>query len=123
MPEYRPRGYKTCFHAEHEMCPANKSQITNNCHFFLSMKNSLLIKTENAEKAELSMKKSFITSGPVFRHMRKVQSQYRQLVCYGNSKRKRTCLAKIERTTQRKYRPGTVKNKVIRVLKPGNLQA
>ena len=35
----RPRGYKTFFmlnSAEHEICPANKSQITNNCKFFLA---------------------------------------------------------------------------------------
>ena len=34
-----PRGYKTSFmldSAEHENCPANKSQITNNCKFFLA---------------------------------------------------------------------------------------
>ena len=32
-----PRGYKTCFmlnSAEHEICFANKSQITNNGKFF-----------------------------------------------------------------------------------------
>ena len=45
----RPRGYKKIFmlnSAEHEICPANKSQITNNGKFFhskLSMKISLLI--------------------------------------------------------------------------------
>ena len=41
-----PRGYKTFFmlnSAEHEICPVNKSQITNNCKFFLSMTFSLLI--------------------------------------------------------------------------------
>ena len=41
----RPRGYKTFFmlnSAEHEICPNNKSQITNNCTL-LSMKISLLI--------------------------------------------------------------------------------
>ena len=35
----RPRGYKTFFMlnlAEHEICPANISQITNNCKFFLA---------------------------------------------------------------------------------------
>ena len=35
----RPRGYKTFFmlnSAEHEICPANKSQITDNCKFFLA---------------------------------------------------------------------------------------
>ena len=35
----RPRGYKTFFmlnSAEHEICPVNKSQITNNCKFFLA---------------------------------------------------------------------------------------
>ena len=35
----RPRGYKTFFmldSAEHEICPANKSQITNNCKFFFA---------------------------------------------------------------------------------------
>ena len=34
-----PRGYKTFFKlnsAEHEIFPANKSQITNNCKFFLA---------------------------------------------------------------------------------------
>ena len=34
-----PRGYKTFFmlnSAEHEICPANKSQITNNYIFFLA---------------------------------------------------------------------------------------
>ena len=34
-----PRGYKTFFmlnSAEHEICPANKSQITDNCKFFLA---------------------------------------------------------------------------------------
>ena len=34
-----PRGYKTFFmlnSAEHEICPANKSQITNNCKFYLA---------------------------------------------------------------------------------------
>ena len=33
-----PRGYKTFFmlnSAEHEICPANKSKITNDCKFFL----------------------------------------------------------------------------------------
>ena len=33
----RPRGYKTFFmlnSAEHEICPANKYQIANNCYFF-----------------------------------------------------------------------------------------
>ena len=33
-----PRGYKTIFmlnSAEHEICPANKDQITDNCNFFL----------------------------------------------------------------------------------------
>ena len=37
--ENRARGYKTFFmlnSAEHEICPANKSHITNNCKFFLS---------------------------------------------------------------------------------------
>ena len=44
-----PRGYKTFFmlnSAEHEIFHANKSQITNNCKFFLAkhdMKTSLLI--------------------------------------------------------------------------------
>ena len=36
--ECRPRGYKTFFvlkSAEHEICPANKSQISNSCNFFL----------------------------------------------------------------------------------------
>ena len=35
----RPQGYKTFFmldSAEHEICPANKSQITINCKFFLA---------------------------------------------------------------------------------------
>ena len=35
----RPQGYKTFFmlnSTEHEICPANKSQITNNCKFFLA---------------------------------------------------------------------------------------
>ena len=34
-----PRGYKPFFmltSAEHEICPANKSQITNMCKFFLA---------------------------------------------------------------------------------------
>ena len=34
-----PRGYKHFFmlnSAEHEICHANKSQITNNCKFFLA---------------------------------------------------------------------------------------
>ena len=34
-----PRGYKTFFmltSTAHEICPANKSQITNNCKFFLA---------------------------------------------------------------------------------------
>ena len=38
----RPRGYKTCFmlnSGEREICPANKSQITNNCKFFLAKHN------------------------------------------------------------------------------------
>ena len=38
----RPRGYKTFFmlnSAEHEICPANKSQITDNCKFFLAKHN------------------------------------------------------------------------------------
>ena len=33
-----PQGYKTLFvlnSAEHEICPANKSKITNNCNYFL----------------------------------------------------------------------------------------
>ena len=68
--------------AEHEFCPANKSQITNNCNFVKNIaehENFSANKYENAnycwhfhifllaEKfsclAELSMK-SFITSGP-----------------------------------------------------------
>ena len=35
----RPWGYKTFFmlnSAKHEICAANKSQITNNCKFFLA---------------------------------------------------------------------------------------
>ena len=35
----RPRSYKTFFMlnlAEHEICPANKYQITNNCKFLLA---------------------------------------------------------------------------------------
>ena len=35
----RPQGYKTFFmldSAEHEICPANKTQITINCKFFLA---------------------------------------------------------------------------------------
>ena len=33
----RPRGYKTFFNsAEHEICPANKIQITNFSKFFLA---------------------------------------------------------------------------------------
>ena len=35
----RPRGYKTFFmlnSAKHEICPANKSQITKNGKFFLA---------------------------------------------------------------------------------------
>ena len=38
FPGHLPQGYKTFFmlnSAEHEFCPANKSQITNNCKFFL----------------------------------------------------------------------------------------
>ena len=34
-----PRGYKTFFmlnSAEHEICTANRSQITNNCKFLLA---------------------------------------------------------------------------------------
>ena len=34
-----PRGYKTFImlnSAEHEICPANKSQIIYNCNFFLA---------------------------------------------------------------------------------------
>ena len=74
----QPRGYKTFFMLnsdEHEMFPANKSQITHNCELFLakqlSMKISVLINMKMptivgifiliAEKiscsAELSMKK------------------------------------------------------------------
>ena len=37
------QGYKTFFmlySAEHEICLANKSQITNNCIFFLAKHNS-----------------------------------------------------------------------------------
>ena len=37
--QVRPRGYKTFFmfnSAKHEICPANKSQITDNCKFFLA---------------------------------------------------------------------------------------
>ena len=37
-----PRGYKTSFmlnSAEHEICPANKSQITDNAKFFLAKHN------------------------------------------------------------------------------------
>ena len=39
MNRFRARGYKTFFmlnSAEHEICPANISQITNNCKFFLA---------------------------------------------------------------------------------------
>ena len=38
MLQIRPRGYKTFFmlnSTEHEICPSNKSQITNNLHSFL----------------------------------------------------------------------------------------
>ena len=41
--QIRPRGYKTFFmlySAEHEICTADKSQITNNCKVFLA-KHSL----------------------------------------------------------------------------------
>ena len=34
-----PRGYKLFFmlnSAEHEICPANKTQLTNNCKIFLA---------------------------------------------------------------------------------------
>ena len=41
--------------AEHEICPSNKSQITNNCKFFLA-KHCMLSRVEH--------KKMFITSGP-----------------------------------------------------------
>ena len=37
-----PRGYKTFFmlnSTEHKICPANKSQITNNAKFFLAKHN------------------------------------------------------------------------------------
>ena len=47
-----PRDYKTFFmlnSAEHEVCPANKSQITNNCIFFLAKhENFSANKYENA---------------------------------------------------------------------------
>ena len=36
--EIWPRGYKTFFmlnSAEHEICPVNKSQISNKCKFFI----------------------------------------------------------------------------------------
>ena len=39
----KPRGHKTFFmlnSAEHEICPAYKSHITNNCKFYLA-KHSL----------------------------------------------------------------------------------
>ena len=39
MDMQRPPGYKMIFmlnSAEHKICPANKSQITNNCKFFLA---------------------------------------------------------------------------------------
>ena len=50
------RGYKTFFmlhSAEHEICPANKSQITNNCNFFSAIaeyENFSANKYENATK-------------------------------------------------------------------------
>ena len=69
--------------AEHEICPANKSQITNNCKFFLAKHSwawkflckliwkcqlllgfSYLLAEKISCSAELSMKKCFITSGP-----------------------------------------------------------
>ena len=55
---FRPQGYKTFFmlnSAEHETCPVNKSQITNNCklHFFFLLniaehENFSAYKYENA---------------------------------------------------------------------------
>ena len=90
-----PQGYKTFFmlnSAEHEMCPANKSQITNKCVFFVakhsyklfscstnvSMKCSLLINMkmltilsiiifisrENFMLTLVEHEKKFITRGP-----------------------------------------------------------
>ena len=69
------------YSAEYEICPANKSQITNNCNFFLaeqlSMKISLLINMkmptivaifisvsrDNFMLSWVMHEKSFITSG------------------------------------------------------------
>ena len=39
--QIRPRGFKTFFmlnSAEHELCPADKYQITKHCNFFLAKK-------------------------------------------------------------------------------------
>ena len=52
-----PQGYKTFFmlnSAEHEFCPANKSQITNNCIFFLKKKKK---KKKTAEHDNFSANK------------------------------------------------------------------
>ena len=57
------RGYKKFFvlnSAEHEIFPANKSQITNNCKFFHIL---YLIEEKVSCSAELSMTKSFIALG------------------------------------------------------------
>ena len=58
--QIRPRGYKHYFmpnSAEHEICHENKSQITNNCKFFLA-KHFMLSWVE--------YEKSSITSGPAW---------------------------------------------------------
>ena len=58
--------------AEHEICPANKSQIINNYKFFLTLPNTQAHENFSANKYEnanyLQAKKisCFITSGPSF---------------------------------------------------------
>ena len=68
---FQAPSYKTFFmlnSAEPEICPAYKSQIINNCKFFLAEQLFLAFSYLLAEKiscsAELSMKIRFITSWP-----------------------------------------------------------
>ena len=65
----RPKGYKTFFvlnSAEHEIYPANKSQITSNCNSFLlnlaKIKNFSAYTYENAKNILLHISYLFCLS-------------------------------------------------------------
>ena len=68
--------------AEHEICPAYKSQTVNNCklHVFLGKQLLLAFSYLLAEKISCSdeHEKSFITSGPGYIQAHKKNVQYKQ---------------------------------------------